>query len=378
MRFARQLLALALAVAGGGCEDTDKPQWRPTDGPRRWDGNVPFLGACASDGDCESGRCATLGTSKRCTRRCTAATVCPAFPGWSCGSESWCECKGGGKEPNVCGVDGDCDGLPDKPAAAEICNKEDDDCNGKIDDVAPGTAGAKLYYRDADGDGHGDQNQTRWSCAAEPGWVDNKSDCDDTRKDVNPAMTEVCGDGIDHNCNGAKEDPDICGLTPIVVTDVNDPQQQSATLKSCGTSSAIDKSLDITEIVAKQDKDLIKFTVRLAGAPATATCSSYALHLGTFAKSYELVLIYRPAIASCGGLAESEAYLKGQKFATKATMSFNAADPGHVAFTIPKAEYFPSLSTPSYYLKACTNAKADAVADLTVCADDSCETPVHR
>ncbi len=366
---------LALALLAAGCPE-DKPPFIPPDGPRRLDGNAPFLTPCNSDGDCLSGKCLLLAGSKRCSRTCTAASPCPAFPSWSC-KQGLCECSGTGKQPSVCNVDGDCDGVADRPTSAEKCNNEDDDCNGKIDDVLAGAEGAKLYYRDADGDGHGDQNSSRWSCSAEPGWVENKTDCDDTRKDVNPSITEVCGDGIDHDCDGVKEDSDICGLIPIVVPDVNDQQYSSATLKTCSQGGT--KAYDLTEIVAKQDKDLIKYTVRLAGAPATSTCSTYALHIGTFAKVYEMVYIYRPGAIGCTpALPESEVYFKGQKQTSKAVMAFNAADPGHVSFTIPKTEYFPSLTTPTYYIKACANAKADAVKDLTDCVEDSCETPVHR
>jgi hypothetical protein len=260
----------------------------------------------------------------------------------------------------------------------EVCNGEDDDCNGVVDDVAPGAQGATQYYRDADGDGYGDLASYRWLCQPEAGWVTSSMDCDDGRKDRNPGMTEVCGDGVDHDCDGKKDDADICGLVPILVQDVNDPQSLSSTIKTCGSSSTTDPSLDIVDIVAKQDHGVIKYTVRLAGSPALATCASYTLHLGTFTKSYEMVYIYRPAKTACAGLAETAVYQKGQPVSSAATMTFNAADPGHVAFTIPKTEYFPSLSTPTYYLKACTNAKADAVGDLTQCTADSCETPVHR
>jgi hypothetical protein len=275
-------------------------------------------------------------------------------------------------------VDGDCDGVADRTPTAEVCNGEDDDCNGTVDDVAPGTSGAKKLYRDADGDGHGDQNKWQWMCKPATGWVETADDCDDTRNDVYPGAAEVCGDGVDHNCNSVKDDPEVCGLTPIVVADVNDPTAQSATLKTCGATTSVDKSIDITEIVAKQDQKLIKFTVRLAGSPATTVCSSYTLQLGTLGKVYEMVYIYRPATVACGALEELSAYLKGAKVSTKATVGFNAATPGHVSFTIPKSEYFPSLTPPTYFLKACTNAKADAAKDITACAEDSCATPVHR
>jgi hypothetical protein len=163
------------------------------------------------------------------------------------------------------------------------------------------------------------------------------------------------------------------------VTDVNDVNQPSSTLKYCSSQSGVPKSLDITEIVGKQDNVLIKFTVRLAGAPATSSCASYVLHVGSYPlKTYELAYIYRPGTSYCGLLPEKEAFFNQKSMSTQLVTAFNAADPGHVSFTIPKAEFFNLVSTPTYYLKVCTNAKADATKDLTDCSDDTCETPVHR
>ncbi len=375
MRWSHLVCVLTLVA----CDDPPKPPLVPRDGLVLHDAGRGFLAACTADTDCDSGHCAAMAGGKRCTRACSSTDPCPAFTGWSC-SAQLCQCEGTGKQPGTCGVDGDCDGLADKEVKAETCNGEDDDCNGTIDDVAPGTSGAKLYYRDADGDKFGDLNKSKWLCAAEAGWVTDNGDCDDSRADVHPGLIEVCGDNVDHDCDGLKEDPDVCGLTPIVVSDVNDPMALSATLKTCGATSGIAKALDITELVAKQDKTAIKYTVRFAGSPALGpTCASYVLHLGTFDKAYEIAYVYRPAGATfCGALADFEVFQKGKKVATAATVAFNAADPGHVSFTIPKSEYFPSLSTPTYYLKACSNATSDAAKDLTDCTSDSCETPVHR
>lgn len=42
----------------------------------------------------------------------------------------------------------------------------------------------------------------------------NNRDCDDTNKDVNPDMPELCGDNIDNNCNGKTDEEGAqgCGL----------------------------------------------------------------------------------------------------------------------------------------------------------------------
>jgi hypothetical protein len=72
-------------------------------------------------------------------------------------------------------------------------------------DVSPGD-----YYPDADGDGYGDGSGTTAVCPT-PGYVVQAGDCNDGDAAINPGATEVCGDGIDNNCNaGVDED---CGVS---------------------------------------------------------------------------------------------------------------------------------------------------------------------
>jgi hypothetical protein len=377
--FTRWLSLLAL-LGLAGCSDDTKQPWKPTDLQILRDAIQPFLGTCQKDSECISAHCIDLGGVKRCSRMCDNASPCPGLLGWSCNPTSFCECVATGKKPQQCGVDGDCDGRPDKTPSAEVCNGEDDDCNGLIDDVKPNTPGAKLYYRDADGDGYGDAQNVRWLCKPEAGWVEQGGDCDDSRKEIRPGAVELCGDDLDNNCDGLTDEASLCGLVPVQVPDINDPAYPSGTLKACGTTSGLDTALDITEIVAKQDKNAIKFTVRLAGSPALTSCASYTLQLGNDPlQDFEIVYVYRPAGGSaCGTLPETVAYNKGKPFSSALVTAFNAASPGHVSFTVPKTEFFLLMTTPTYHLKACTNAKADAVGDLSACSADSCLTPVRR
>lgn len=85
-------------------------------------------------------------------------------PGWGAGPE-------------------DCDDGDDEvhPGAPERCNGADDDCDDAIDEVdADGepTDGA-TYWRDADGDGHGDPTEPSTRCEDEAGWAPDLADCDD-------------------------------------------------------------------------------------------------------------------------------------------------------------------------------------------------------
>ena len=84
------------------------------------------------------------------------------------------------------------------PAATEICNAIDDDCDGSVDEGLVFTT----YYADADSDGFGDALITTASCAGTPaGYVADNTDCDDTQSTVYPGATEIC-DGLDNDCDG--------------------------------------------------------------------------------------------------------------------------------------------------------------------------------
>jgi hypothetical protein len=107
------------------------------------------------------------------------------------------------QQPNgTIATGGDCDDTDAavNPAAAELCNGVDDDCDGVLDD---GLA-AYSWYADADGDGYGAGAAIR-ACAAPAGTVADGTDCDDADSNVNPAATELCN-GVDDDCDGVLDD----------------------------------------------------------------------------------------------------------------------------------------------------------------------------
>ncbi|MBM4366207.1 MAG: putative metal-binding motif-containing protein [Deltaproteobacteria bacterium] len=99
----------------------------------------------------------------------------------------------------------ECDDLSGaiNPDAAEVCNGDDDDCDGSID--GSGAIDAITWYADADGDGYGDAGVSAADCDAPAGYVSDATDCDDTRALAYPGATETCNT-YDDDCDGAADE----------------------------------------------------------------------------------------------------------------------------------------------------------------------------
>lgn len=97
-------------------------------------------------------------------------------------------------------IDGDCDDTNDEvyPGANEICNGEDDNCNGDIDEGLDFTT----YYVDADGDGFGAGVGIDFCEDPGAGYSLNDEDCDDSDNTIYPGAIEIPNDGIDQDCDG--------------------------------------------------------------------------------------------------------------------------------------------------------------------------------
>ncbi len=100
--------------------------------------------------------------------------------------------------PGFATLDGDCDDTDEEinPAANEICDGIDNDCDTQIDEGLTFTT----YYTDADGDGYGTGVGQSLCADPGPGFATLDGDCDDTDEEINPAANEIC-DGIDNDCD---------------------------------------------------------------------------------------------------------------------------------------------------------------------------------
>jgi hypothetical protein len=104
---------------------------------------------------------------------------------------------------------GDCDDLSPtrSPAAQELCNAQDDDCDDLVDDDDGSLVNAPLWYADTDVDGFGADADFLRSCDPPVGYRASSGDCDDADDDVYPNAPERCN-GADDDCDGSVDTTD--------------------------------------------------------------------------------------------------------------------------------------------------------------------------
>lgn len=83
------------------------------------------------------------------------------------------------------------------PDAEELCNYQDDDCDGTTDNGA-----VVSWYADEDLDGYGDDDNSFDACEGPDGSILISGDCNDADPSAHPGAEEVCGDGDDDDCDG--------------------------------------------------------------------------------------------------------------------------------------------------------------------------------
>ena len=95
------------------------------------------------------------------------------------------------------------------PGATEICDEQDNDCDGLVDDADDSLdlSTASEWHPDMDEDGYGDSTTSTLTCVAPSAHVADGSDCDDEDATAYPTATEIC-DEVDNDCDGDVDDAD--------------------------------------------------------------------------------------------------------------------------------------------------------------------------
>ena len=106
-----------------------------------------------------------------------------------------------------------------RPNASEICNEIDDNCNTSIDEGLL----FSNYYLDADNDGY---YISFINACSSPGVnysiaLGIFGDCNDNNLTINSGAQEICGNGIDENCNGADAVCIVPGCTNPIASNFN-------------------------------------------------------------------------------------------------------------------------------------------------------------
>lgn len=134
------------------------------------------------------------------------------------------------------------------PEANEMCNLNDDNCDGEVDEFVTTT-----FFADADGDGFGTDSDAVEACDQPEGYVNNfddcddsvlsyedfdgdgfgsgdavscgsattNTDCDDANGTISPDTQEICGDGVDNDCQNGDDVCPIFGCTDLVAFNYN-------------------------------------------------------------------------------------------------------------------------------------------------------------
>ena len=151
------------------------------------------------------------------------------------------------------------------------------------------------YYADVDNDGYGDVGISTSSCNGTPiGYTTQSGDCNDNNANINPGATEICGNGIDDNCDGnidegcgcanpptasAGSDTSICAGSNVLLNGTIGGGASNAIWSSSGTGSFIPSAnvLNATYVPSTADITTGNVTLTLTSnaiAPCNAAVSS--------------------------------------------------------------------------------------------------------
>ncbi|OGO12507.1 MAG: hypothetical protein A2Y53_01870 [Chloroflexi bacterium RBG_16_47_49] len=162
------------------------------------------------------------------------------------------------------------------PAAAEVCNGVDDNCNTLIDEGVLNT-----YYQDLDGDLYGNASVSMQACTVLIGYTSDSLDCDDNNAAINPGASEVCANAADDNCNTQIDEGCILSADiSTLLTDIPDPVTQAGqdvTYTITVTNNGPDSASNVTVMDVLDASLILVSATPSQGAPCigilTVTCN---------------------------------------------------------------------------------------------------------
>ena len=193
----------------------------------------PFLGAAVEVCDAQDNDCNGLVDENLLPVTCGKGICTHTVEACIDGVPQECDPLAGALPEQCDGFDNDCDGLVDEGlgfatcglgacahtvanctdgqtvecdplegAGDEVCDGEDNDCDGVTD--PEDATDCNTYYRDGDSDGFGLTDDAKCLCAADPPYISDKGgDCADDNDGNNPDKTDSCTTAADEDCSGA-------------------------------------------------------------------------------------------------------------------------------------------------------------------------------
>ncbi len=195
-------------------------------------------GACDKDADCPGGYGCQLsqgekGAGKQCVRlsgecSCSQKAIFDGATTNCANKNSFGSCAGTRK----CAISG-LTACSAQVPAQEICNGKDDNCDGLTD--GSDSADCVNYWKDGDGDGAG-VGASQCTCApVGMATATTNGDCNDDNAAVHPGAKEICND-IDDNCDGVTDegcDKDGDGYCDAAMVIVGSPVVCKYGIKDC-------------------------------------------------------------------------------------------------------------------------------------------------